>query len=87
MAAIIARITRSNRERLEKKKYEIIISKCMYEILPFGECFDPVQHNKYVLFKNLRCETEDATAFHKLVLERLNELEQDRAKNRTFKLS
>ena len=42
MAAIIAHITRSNRERLEKKKYEIIISKCMYEIRPFERCFDAV---------------------------------------------
>ena len=86
MAAIIAHITRSNRERLEKKKYEIIITKCMYEIRPFEKCFDPIQHNKYVLFKSLRCETDDATAFHQLVLERLNELEQERARNRTFKL-
>ena len=49
MAAIIAHITRSNRERLEKKKYEIIISKCMYEIRPFERCFDAkVSFNYYI---------------------------------------
>ena len=42
MAAIIAHITRANRERIEKKKYEIIISKCMYEIRPFEGCYNPV---------------------------------------------
>ena len=66
MAALIAHITRSNRERLEKKKFEIIITKCMYEIRPFEKCYDPMIHNKYVLFKALRCETDDATSFYKL---------------------
>lgn len=41
MAAIIAHITRANRERIEKKRYEIVISKCMYEIKPFDKCFNP----------------------------------------------
>ena len=39
MAGIIARITRSNRERLAKKHTEIGINKCNYDILPFGERF------------------------------------------------
>ena len=55
MAALIAHITRSNRERLEKKKFEIIITKCMYEIRPFEKYYDPMIHNKYVLFKAFRC--------------------------------
>ena len=40
MAAIIAQITRANRERIDKKKYEIGISKCMYEIRPFERHYD-----------------------------------------------
>ena len=42
MAAIIAHITRANRERIEKKRYEIVISKCMYEIKPFDQTFNPI---------------------------------------------
>ena len=39
MAGIIARITRSNRERLENKKAEVGINKSIYDILPFDKCF------------------------------------------------
>ena len=39
MAGIIARITRSNRERLAKKHTEVGINKCIYDILPFDKCF------------------------------------------------
>ena len=43
MAAIIAQITRANRERIEKRKFEIISSKCLYEIIPFDRNgFDPM---------------------------------------------
>ena len=42
MAGIIARITRSNRERLEKKKAEISVSKCNYTLEPFDDHFDPL---------------------------------------------
>jgi hypothetical protein len=41
MAAIIAQITRANRERIEKKGYEITIQKCMYEIRPYERTYDP----------------------------------------------
>ena len=41
MAGIIARITRSNRERLNRKKTEINVGKCNYELDPFDPCFDP----------------------------------------------
>ena len=41
MAGIIARITRSNRERLEKKKLEINVGKCNYNLQPFDDHFDP----------------------------------------------
>ena len=86
MAALIAHITRSDRERLEKKKFEIIITKCMYEIRPFEKCYDPMIHNKYVLFKALRCELDDATSFYKVVIDRLNILDQERTKKRSFKI-
>ena len=39
MAGIIAQITRANRERIEKRKFEVGVSKCMYELKPFGPCF------------------------------------------------
>ena len=39
MAAIIAQMTRANRERRKKKRYEI--SKCMYELPPFAARFEP----------------------------------------------
>ena len=43
MAAIIAQITRANRERIEKRKFEIVSSKCLYEIIPFDRNgFDPM---------------------------------------------
>jgi hypothetical protein len=41
MAAIIATITRKNRERIEKKKIAIVIAKCMYEIRPFENSYIP----------------------------------------------
>ena len=46
MAAIIAQITRANRERKRKKTYEI--QKCMYDLPPFDPHFDPLIHNKYL---------------------------------------
>ena len=46
MAAIIAQITRANRERKRKKTYEI--QKCMYDLPPFDPHFDPLVHNKYL---------------------------------------
>ena len=39
MAAIIAQMTRANRERRKKKRYEI--SKCMYELPPYAARFEP----------------------------------------------
>ena len=39
MAGIIAQITRANRERIEKRKFEVGVSKCMYELKPFDQCF------------------------------------------------
>ena len=41
MAAIIAQITRENRERIKKKKLNKLLKKCMYEIGPFPERYDP----------------------------------------------
>ena len=54
MAAIIAHITRANRERIEKKRYEIVISKCMYEIRPFERTYDPkVRYFPHFLLRTL----------------------------------
>ena len=41
MAAIIAQMTRANRERKKNKRFEIVIGKCMYEIGPFPEKYEP----------------------------------------------
>ena len=41
MAGIIARITRSNRERLDKKKSEISTAKSNYTLIPFDDHFVP----------------------------------------------
>jgi hypothetical protein len=46
MAAIIAQITKANRERKRKKTYET--TKCMYDLPPFDPHFDPMIHNKYM---------------------------------------
>ena len=47
MAAIIAQLTRAKRERALKKTYET--NKCMYELQPFDQHFDPSVHNKYIV--------------------------------------
>ena len=47
MAGIIARITRSNRERLEKKQAEVNINKSIYDIRPFDDRFVPQVTFKY----------------------------------------
>ena len=49
MAGIIARITRSNRERLDRKKTEITVGKCNYLLDPFDPCFDPKVRKFYIL--------------------------------------
>ena len=41
MAAIIAQMTRANRERKKNRRPEIMISKCMYDLAPFAERFEP----------------------------------------------
>ena len=49
MAAIIAQITRANRERIRKKRFEIIISKCMYEIKEFPDKYEPEVRDSFVV--------------------------------------
>ena len=43
MAAIIAQITRASRERKKqlKEEFVIVIGKCMYDIKPFPDRYDP----------------------------------------------
>ena len=45
MAAIIAQLTRNNREKTRKPSYET--NKCMYSIPPWDNHFNPDIHNKY----------------------------------------
>ena len=54
MAGIIARITRSNRERLEKKQAEVNINKSIYDIRPFDDRFVPQVKFKY---RNRICQS------------------------------
>ena len=41
MAAIIAQMTRANRERRKSSRIDIGIGKCVYEIPPFSERYEP----------------------------------------------
>ena len=50
MAAIIARITRENRERILKRKHYVSVSKSVYNLKPFPERFNPKLHNKESTF-------------------------------------
>ena len=50
MAAIIARITRENRERILKRKHYVPVSKSVYNLRPFPERFNPKLHNKESTF-------------------------------------
>ena len=47
MAAIIAQLTRANRERGKKVTYAT--TKCMYDLPRFDSHFDPLVHNKYLV--------------------------------------
>jgi len=46
MAAIIAQMTRANRERKRRKRVET--SKCMYKIPAFDPTFDAEIHNNFL---------------------------------------
>ena len=46
MAAIIARITRENRERIMKRRHYVGANRSVYVLKQFPEQFDPEVHNK-----------------------------------------
>ena len=50
MAAIIAKITRENRERIKRRKNTIPIKKSRYNLPAFKDYFDPKEDIK--VFKN-----------------------------------
>lgn len=81
MAAIIAQMTRANRERKKKKRIEI--SKCMYELPAFTDHFESQLHNKYLRCKKQMEEKDRADAFHKLVIERLEDILEERNETQT----
>ena len=58
MAAIIAQITRANRERIDRKGYDITIQKCMYEIRPFERTYDPTVRFSILFFSFLVIKNE-----------------------------
>ncbi|XP_040568655.1 uncharacterized protein [Lepeophtheirus salmonis] len=84
MAAIIAQMTRANRERMKNKRIEI--SKCMYEIPPFPERFDPKVHNKYIKATNDLQGKREAVHFRQLIIDRLNENRKEEEMNQKFSL-
>ena len=51
MAAIIARITRENRERILKRRHYVNSSKSVYALKAFPDRFDPKIHNKESILK------------------------------------
>ena len=52
MAGIIARITRSNRERLDRKKNEISTAKSNSTLIPFDDHFVPEVSIRYSFFNH-----------------------------------
>ena len=50
MAAIIARITRENRERIMKRRHYVGANRSVYVLKQFPEQFDPEVHNKESYF-------------------------------------
>lgn len=82
MAAIIAQMTRANRERKKKKRYEI--SKCMYNLPSYSRSFEPDVHNKYLRAKRELQEKFSAMQFHRLVSDRMDEILLEREGERTF---
>ena len=46
MAALIARITRENRERILKRRHYVGVQKSVYVLKRFPERFDPNIHNR-----------------------------------------
>ena len=50
MAAIIARITRENRERIMKRRHYVGTNRSVYVLKQFPEQFDPEVHNKESYF-------------------------------------
>ncbi|XP_023326920.1 uncharacterized protein LOC111700276 [Eurytemora carolleeae] len=75
MAAIIAQMTRQNRERAKKKRYES--AKCMYELPPFDPHYDPKIHNKYMARRQAYIKQE---AERQLLEEITKKFEEERKK-------
>merc|ERR1712062_460209 len=72
-------MTRANRERAKRRKQEIVISKCMYEINPFPDQFEPEKHNKYLRARKLLEANQNAEMqSHQLVRQRLAELQGEK---------
>jgi len=86
MAAIIAQMTRANRERKKNKCFEIVIGKCMYEIGPFPERYEPEKHDKYLRAKKyLGVDREEVKILHRVVMQRLQDLKDEKRRNAPFK--
>ena len=60
MAAIIAQITRKQRERKVRERTWKMIdsSKCLYSLPPFDAQFDPTVHNQFVRNRTMNKEDE-----------------------------
>ena len=53
MAAIIAQMSRAKSERGKRKRFDI--SKCVYTLDPFDQCFDPDVSISFLLISKNIC--------------------------------
>lgn len=58
----------------------------MYEIGPFPEKYQPEKHNKYLRAKKyLGVDKEEARVLHRVVMQRLQDLKDEKQRNIPFK--
>lgn len=63
MAAIIAKLTRENRERKLRLAKVIPIWKSNYELEPFDDHFIPAKHNKVIALKKITLPSKQNQSF------------------------
>ena len=61
MAAIIAQMSRAKSERGKRKRFDI--SKCVYTLDPFDQCFDPDVSISFLLISKNICTKCDFIKF------------------------
>uniref|UniRef100_A0A0K2TJJ0 Uncharacterized protein n=1 Tax=Lepeophtheirus salmonis TaxID=72036 RepID=A0A0K2TJJ0_LEPSM len=82
MAAIIAQMTRANRERKKKKRYEI--SKCLYDLPPFNEKYEPEIHNRYLRGLKAQNANQELEEIRNCIIQRFEEKTKVKDVNKSF---